>query len=242
MSWAEIKRAINSNLAKPLDTYIGEVHASLTSLGNTIWGNVQHWTSTRASYIDHLYSQFANRGGYLDTNVSTRQSEANAVARYNNLYNRMTAMQPSLNGQGATAYSGSTTMNSEFVTAAKFIAPVSGLYKMVAVSGASSTGGIFLRPRYGYNDLGIDSYGGEGALYAKNAVNTSTYLTVNGSGGNPGGSDRIAMASWEAIGIHTTGTSENYFYCNAGEPVLIAWHAKLNRTSLSSIVITYQPR
>lgn len=234
MSWAEIKKALNTNLAVPLNTLITNSKTEILNL----------WNTTRASYLDHLYGQYANRGGYLDTTISSRQSEANAAARYNNLYVRMTPALASLTGEGANVYVGSTTnSSSQWVCIAKFIAPVSGVYKITTNYGGSSSKTMLFIPRRQGTPVSDSMFAGPGGAYTMNTVNTAMVVGTNSSGDVDGAvTEAKALPVVDIIGLHRANPSVNYFYCDAGEPVVIGSRGGTNPGPFSSIVISYQPR
>ena len=91
MSWSEIKKAINSNLAKPLDTYIGELFTSLKNSNNNIYGVL-----TNSTYGNSAIRNILKNGSIVPTRFSPRKTLTKTVSA--------TETFLSISGSGALQY------------------------------------------------------------------------------------------------------------------------------------------
>lgn len=216
------------------------------------------WTSTRAGYVDNIQS-------YTATNNS-----ANSSGTLSQKLSYLIAQrQASQTGEGTTVYSGSitsATYKDRYICIAKFVAPVSGIYKVTVTSNSQNySESIDVRKivsetvaycydatNTSYSYVGVKSID-QNASYDASSVNSVSYVsktdtsTVNWSSYIV---DRgaVLFALMPCIGTIKTSTSEAVtktfsMYCNAGEQVQLVEYCNQSRSYyIHSVSITYQGR
>lgn len=266
----------------------GSVFAKLNKLISDVTTHMGRWTATRAGYIDTINTNAAsaktaatNAQNYTVTNNTANktgilsQKIAYVISLLENTTYGLNALKkattnsdgvkPSLTGTGTTIYSSTTTLSGniyaiDMIIIAKFIAPVSGMYRITMndTSGARNylwksgftspisitNGSNYIScgrydPYYIYNKVSV----GENSNYGYmcfSANNSALAYTINDN--NYG--DLFSCAKY----IGYTTTSINNFYCLAGEPVVIAIGGYGGSGSgysvynISNVVVTYQTR
>ena len=166
--------------------------------------------------------------------------------------------EASLNGIGATVYEklSADVINNSYVTIAKFIAPIDGIYKFKAeiknLSGL--TVGVTIGKPQDFSiavDASKDSITYVSSLaYSGSTVGKAYYLTQissTGSFSSAGTKAQLTRNSTiifnEFMSPETTKNANVNFYCKAGEQVIL-WGGTGNSTQVqfSDVQITYQPK
>lgn len=249
--WDVVKKALNSNLGKPLNTLITEVTEEIkTKIGNagdtggavgagsvlgklnkvitdTQTNNTANSAGTLSQKLQWLINTWnGTKAGYIDASVNSRQSEANAASRYNALSARLDSVKPSSTGVGVTVFSGSSRVQmstTTLATLAKFVAPVTGYYQVNLTSGSN----------YAFRALKTSPYANGmyvseqwiapdvGEVYRTNSVGAQFNVPTEGFGNT---NSLGAMKFLQAMGKGAStngGVTTTGMFCVAGEPVCI---------------------
>lgn len=249
--WAEIKKAINSTLGT----------SSFKSLDSLISDNIE---SAKNNLSSTLSTNITNAQNNVNTNVNTIKTYTatnNTASATGILSQKMsyliTQRRASLTGVGETVFtydlpsqSSNPAANSPYVIA-KFIAPVAGRYKVTASGGfyrplfkTTISRGLTVSRYYDGSKVARCTSGGIDPcyMYSQASIGTcySKWIDVSWD---------LNMTTNACIFesptmIITSFRTEAYFYCEAGEPVVL-FVCEPNKSgttnySESTITVTYQ--
>ena len=216
------------------------------------------WTAARAGYLDNIRSYTITNNSASSTGVLSQK-----------LSYLISQRQASQTGTGTTVYSGSitsATYSDRYICIAKFVAPVSGVYKVTVTSNAQSYSSnievrkiITATASYCYNATSNNySYVGgrtidQNASYDASSVNSASYVSKTDSSSVSWGdyiSDRGSTLFYlmPCIGTIQTSTSATVsktfsMYCTAGEQVqLVEYYSGSKSYYIHSVTVTYQGR
>lgn len=234
--------SLSQKMAYIISTLIGVTNATGgTTTAGTVMAKLNalltSWTSTRAGYIDTIKTNT----DYLKTQ-----------------------RQASLTGVGTTVFSGApfptgSVSSSLYFPAvlAKFIAPISGVYRFSVTGFYCDTIIKFGRSYSSY------SYGGAGVCAYSNNVNpfmvydmcsvgeilsfTPTMQTTGTSGflyNNYPDNNKVLGSCYTILGEFTASSDYMDFYCEAGEPVVLCsmkFSTNSGQRICETATVTYQP-
>ena len=216
------------------------------------------WTAARAGYLDNIRSYTVTNNSASSTGVLSQK-----------LSYFISQRQASQTGTGITVYSGSitsATYSDRYICIAKFVAPVSGVYKVTVTANAQSYSSnievrkiITATASYCYNATSNNySYVGgrtidQNASYDASSVNSVSYASKTDSSSVSWGeyiSDRGSTLFYlmPCIGMIQTSTSATVsktfsMYCTAGEQVqLVEYYSGSRSYYIHSVTVTYQGR
>ena len=260
---ANASGTLSQKISYIISTLIGSANATGgSSTAGTVMGKLNallsSWTSTRAGYVDNIRSYTVTNNTASSTGVLSQK-----------LSYLISQREASLTGTGVTVYTGSITTytySDRYICIAKFVAPVTGVYKVTLTANAQSYSvPIDVRKivsavaSYCYNATNTSySYVGARAIdqnlsYDSSSVNSVSYVsktdtsTVNWSAYIVDrGSDLFSLMP--SIGVIRTSTSEAVtktfsMYCTAGEQVqLVEYYSGSKTCYIHSVSVTYQGR
>lgn len=254
---------LSQKISYIISTLIGSANATGGSAtAGTVMGKLNallsSWTSTRAGYVDNIRSYTVTNNTASSTGILSQK-----------LSYLISQRQASLTGTGTTVYSGSitaATYSDRYICIAKFVAPVSGVYKVTVTANAQSYSApidvrkiISVTASYCYNATSTSySYVGartidQNVSYDVSSVNSVSYVNKTDSAttywsgyiADRGGTLFNLMPS---IGTVYTSTSEAVtktfsMYCTAGEQVqLVEYYSGSKSYYIHSVNVTYQGR
>ena len=260
---ADSSGPLSQKLSYIISTLIGSANATGGSAtAGTVMGKLNallsSWTAARAGYLDNIRSYTITGNSASSTGVLSQ-----------NLSNLLSQRQASQTGTGITVYSGSitsATYSDRYICIAKFVAPVSGVYKVTVTSNAQSYSSnievrkiITATASYCYNATSnyISYVGGrtieQNASYDASSVNSASYVSKTDSSSVSWGdyiSDRGSTLFYlmPCIGTIQTSTSATVsktfsMYCTAGEQVqLVEYYSGSKSYYIHSVNVTYQGR
>ena len=250
---------LSQKLSYIISTLIGSANATGGSAtAGTVMGKLNallsSWTAARAGYLDNIRSYTITNNSASSTGVLSQK-----------LSYLISQRQASQTGTGITVYSGSitsATYSDRYICIAKFVAPVSGVYKVTVTSNAQSYSSnievrkiITATASYCYNATSNNySYVGgrtidQNASYDASSVNSASYVSKTDSSSVSWGdyiSDR--GSTLPCIGTIQTSTSATVsktfsMYCTAGEQVqLVEYYSGSKSYYIHSVNVTYQGR
>lgn len=254
---------LSQKISYIISTLIGSANATGGSAtAGTVMGKLNallsSWTSTRAGYVDNICSYTVTNNTASSTGILSQKLSYLIFQR-----------EASLAGTGTTVYSGSITTptySDRYICIAKFVAPVSGVYKVTVTANAQSySANIEVRKiitatvSYCYNATNTSySYVGartvdQNAFYDASSVNSVSYASKNDSSSVYWGdyiSDRGSTLFYlmPCIGTIQTSTSATVsktfsMYCTAGEQVQLVEYCSGSRSYyIHSVTVKYQGR
>lgn len=192
------------------------------------------------------------------TDVGGSNTAGSVMGKLNTVINQ-NAREVSLTGEGATVYENEPehTVTATFEVLAKFIAPVTGLYKITGV--VSNPGTNFVQLRVGKpiaNNVTFKAtedsttyFNNASMSYPATVVGAKYYLPKTYGKSITSTTDQAEILKNSDLVFYTDllkGASKNMeslFYCYAGERVIL-WICDVTETAFvtSNIKITYQPR
>ena len=182
---------LSQKLSYIISTLIGSANATGGSAtAGTVMGKLNallsSWTAARAGYLDNIRSYTITNNSASSTGVLSQK-----------LSYLISQRQASQTGTGITVYSGSitsATYSDRYICIAKFVAPVSGVYKVTVTSNAQSYSSnievrkiITATASYCYNATSNNySYVGgrtidQNASYDASSVNSASYVSKTDS-------------------------------------------------------------
>ena len=254
---------LSQKLSYIISTLIGSANATGGSAtAGTVMSKLNallsSWTAARAGYLDNIRSYTITNNSASSTGVLSQK-----------LSYLISQRQASQTGTGTTVYSGSitsATYSDRYICIAKFVAPVSGVYKVTVTSNAQSYSSnievrkiITATASYCYNATSNNySYVGgrtidQNASYDASSVNSASYVSKTDSSSVSWGdyiSDRGSTLFYlmPCIGTIQTSTSATVsktfsMYCTAGEQVqLVEYYYGSKSYYIHSVTVTYQGR
>ena len=234
---ANASGTISQKLSYLIDTLIGSSNATggsatpgtVMSKLNALFSS---WTAVRAGYLDNIRSYTITNNSASSTGVLSQK-----------LSYLISQRQASQTGTGTTVYSGSitsATYSDRYICIAKFVAPVSGVYKVTVTSNAQSySSNIEVRKiitatasycdnatNNNYSYVGVRTID-QNASYDASSVNSASYVSKTDTSSVSWGdyiSDRGSTIFYlmPCIGTIQTSTSATIsktfsMYCTAGE-------------------------
>ena len=254
---------LSQKLSYIISTLIGSANATGGSAtAGTVMSKLNallsSWTGTRAGYLDNIRSYTVTNNSASSTGILSQK-----------LSYLISQRQASQTGTGVTVFNGSITTptySDRYICIAKFVAPVSGVYKVTVTSNAQSYSTnievrkiITATASYCYNATSTStSYVGartvdQNASYDASSVNSVSYASKNDSSSVSWGeyiSDRGSTLFYlmPCIGTIQTSTSATVsktfsMYCTAGEQVqLVEYYSGSKSYYIHSVTVTYQGR
>lgn len=254
---------LSQKLSYIISTLIGSENASGgSSTAGTVMAKlnalISSWTSTRAGYVDNIRSYTVTDNSASSTGVLSQK-----------LSYLISQRQASQTGTGITVFTTSITTptySDRYICIAKFVAPVSGVYKVTVTANAQSYSAnievrkiITVTASYCYNATSNNySYVGgrtidQNASYDVSSVNSASYVSKTDSSSVSWGdyiSDRGSTLFYlmPCIGTIQTSTSATVsktfsMYCTAGEQVqLVEYYSGSKSYYIHSVTVTYQGR
>lgn len=203
---AAVKKFVNSNLTVPLNLLID---------------------NTRIIITDHITESIST----LTTKVNALQTESNALTRYNNTISAVNGGKASLTGEGKTIFTYSGTINVGSI-AAKFVAPVDGLYKLTTTN--SNTGACKI-----YKMLGESCFAKVGSSSSYEALPSLLYEAYST---DSVGSGSYNISETPSAYVMSSSAGSAFFYARAGEPVILFVSYDSSANLKGTITVTYQQR
>ena len=256
---ANASGTLSQKISYIISTLIGSANATGGSAtAGTVMSKLNallsSWTAARAGYLDNIRSYTVINNSASSTGVLSQK-----------LIYLISQRQASQTGTGTTVYSGSitsATYSDRYICIAKFVAPVSGVYKVTVTSNAQSYSSnievrkiITATASYCYNATSNNySYVGgrtidQNASYDASSVNSASYVSKTDSSSVSWGdyiSDRGSTLFYlmPCIGTIQTSTSATFsMYCTAGEQVqLVEYYSGSKSYYIHSVTVTYQGR
>lgn len=216
------------------------------------------WTAARAGYLDNIRSYTITNNSASSTGVLSQK-----------LSYLISQRQASQTGTGTTIFTTSITSptySDRYICIAKFVAPVSGIYKVTVTANAQGYSSnidvkkiITATASYCYNATNTNySYVGgrtidQNASYDASSVNSVSYVSKTDSS-SLAWSDYISdrgstlFSLMPSIGTIQTSTSAAVsktfsMYCTAGEQVQLVEYCSGSRSYyIHSVNVTYQGR
>ena len=254
---------LSQKLSYIISTLIGSANATGGSAtAGTVMSKLNallsSWTGTRAGYLDNIRSYTVTNNSASSTGILSQK-----------LSYLISQRQASQTGTGTTVYTGSITTptySDRYICIAKFVAPVSGVYKVTVTANAQSYSAnievrkiITATASYCYNATSNNySYVGgrtidQNASYDVSSVNSASYVSKTDSSSVSWGdyiSDRGSTLFYlmPCIGMIQTSTSATVsktfsMYCTAGEQVqLVEYYSGSKSYYIHSVTVTYQGR
>lgn len=254
---------LSQKLSYIISTLIGSANATGGSAtAGTVMSKLNallsSWTGTRAGYLDNIRSYTVTNNSASSTGILSQK-----------LSYLISQRQASQTGTGVTVFNGSITTptySDRYICIAKFVAPVSGVYKVTVTANAQSYSTnievrkiITATASYCYNATSTStSYVGartvdQNASYDASSVNSVSYASKNDSSSVSWGeyiSDRGSTLFYlmPCIGTIQTSTSATVsktfsMYCTAGEQVqLVEYYSGSKSYYIHSVTVTYQGR
>lgn len=232
MGIAEIIKYVNSNRSKPLNILIDEVKSGVTTItnvanainNNTTINNAANSNgilSQKLSWIINIWNE--TKASYLDTTISSRQSEYNAKTRYDSIIESIIdnarSTKPSIGSSNTLIYEytwpNGLTDSMGYYVIGKFLPPVDGVYTVYITK--KNNGYAYpidiVYPIYDYGKQLLWTNAVHGALYDATSDENSqlcckTIFTT----------PSILSGKW--------GTQ---FYCRMGQPQTILAHSNEKR-------------
>lgn len=254
---------LSQKISYVISTLIGSANATGGSAtAGTVMSKLNallsSWTGTRAGYLDNIRSYTVTNNTASSTGVLSQK-----------LSYIISQREASLTGTGVTVYTGNITTytySDRYICIAKFVAPVSGIYKVTLTANAQSySAPIDVRKivstvaSYCYDATNTSySYVGARAVdqnlsYDSSSVNSVSYVSKTNSSSLTW-SDYIAdrgstlFSLMPSIGTIQTSTSAAVsktfsMYCTAGEQVqLVEYYSGSKSYYIHSVTVTYQGR
>lgn len=260
---ANASGTLSQKISYIISTLIGSVNATGGSAtAGTVMSKLNallsSWTAARAGYLDNIRSYTITNNSASSTGVLSQK-----------LSYLISQRQASQTGTGTTVYSGSitsATYSDRYICIAKFVASVSGVYKVTVTSNAQSYSSnievrkiITATASYCYNATNNNySYVGgrtidQNASYDASSVNSASYVSKTDSSSVSWGdyiSDRGSTLFYlmPCIGTIQTSTSATVsktfsMYCTAREQVqLVEYYSGSKSYYIHSVNVTYQGR
>ena len=258
----------SANAGGTISQKLSYLISSLIGTANASGGSAT--AGTVMSKLNALLSSWtAARAGYLRSYTITNNSASSTGILSQKLSYLISQRQASQTGTGTTVYSGSitsATYSDRYICIAKFVAPVSGVYKVTVTSNAQSYSSnievrkiITATASYCYNATSNNySYVGgrtidQNASYDASSVNSASYVSKTDSSSVSWGdyiSDRGSTLFYlmPCIGTIQTSTSATVsktfsMYCTAGEQVqLVEDYSGSKSYYIHFVTVTYQGR
>ena len=260
---ANASGTISQKLSYLISTLIGTANASGGSAtAGTVMSKLNallsSWTAARAGYLDNIRSYTVTNNSASSTGMLSQK-----------LSYLISQRQASQTGTGTTIFTTSITAptySDRYICIAKFIAPVSGIYKVTVTANAQGYSSnidvkkiITATASYCYNATNTNySYAGgrtidQNASYDASSVNSVSYVSKTDSS-SLAWSDYISdrgstlfslMPSIGTIQTNTSATVSKTFsmHCTAGEQVQLVEYCSGSRSYyIHSVNITYQGR
>ena len=260
---ANASGTISQKLSYLISSLIGTANASGGSAAaGTVMSKLNallsSWTAARAGYLDNIRSYTITNNSASSTGVLSQK-----------LSYLISQRQASQTGTGTTIFTTSITAptySDRYICIAKFVAPVSGIYKVTVTANAQGYSSnidvkkiITATASYCYNATNTNySYVGgrtidQNASYDASSVNSVSYVSKTDSS-SLAWSDYIAdrgstlfslMPSLGTIQTSTSAAVSKTFsmYCMAGEQVQLVEYCSGSRSYyIHSVNVTYQGR
>ena len=260
---ANASGTISQKLSYLISTLIGTANASGGSAtAGTVMSKLNallsSWTAARAGYLDNIRSYTVTNNSASSTGVLSQK-----------LSYLISQRQASQTGMGTTIFTTSITSptySDRYICIAKFVAPVSGIYKVTVTANAQGYSSnidvkkiITATASYCYNATNTNySYAGgrtidQNASYDVSSVNSVSYVSKTDSS-SLAWSDYISdrgstlFSLMPSIGTIQTSTSTAVsktfsMYCTAGEQVQLVEYCSGSRSYyIHSVNVTYQGR
>ena len=260
---ANASGTISQKLSYLISTLIGTANASGGSAtAGTVMSKLNallsSWTAARAGYLDNIRSYTVTNNSASSTGMLSQK-----------LSYLISQRQASQTGTGTTIFTPSITAptySDRYICIAKFIAPVSGIYKVTVTANAQGYSSnidvkkiITATASYCYNATNTNySYAGgrtidQNASYDASSVNSVSYVSKTDSS-SLAWSDYISdrgstlfslMPSIGTIQTNTSAAVSKTFsmHCTAGEQVQLVEYCSGSRSYyIHSVNITYQGR
>ena len=260
---ANASGTISQKISYIISTLIGSVNATGGSAtAGTVMAKLNallsSWTGTRAGYLDNIRSYTVTNNSASSTGVLSQK-----------LSYLISQRQASQTGTETTIFTTSITSptySDRYICIAKFIAPVSGIYKVTVTANAQSYSAqidvrkiITATASYCYNATSNNySYVGgrtidQNASYDASSVNSASYVSKTDTSSVSWGdyiADRGSTLFYlmPCIGTIQTSTSATVsktfsMYCTAGEQVqLVEYYSGSKSYYIHSVNVTYQGR
>ena len=260
---ANASGTISQKLSYLIGTLIGSSNATGGSAtAGTVMSKLNallsSWTAARAGYLDNIRSYTITNNSACSTGVLSQK-----------LSYLISQRQASQTGTGTTIFTTSITSptySDRYICIAKFVAPVSGIYKVTVTANAQGYSSnidvkkiITATASYCYNATNTNySYVGgrtidQNASYDASSVNSVSYVSKTDSS-SLAWSDYISdrgstlFSLMPSIGTIQTSTSAAVsktfsMYCTAGEQVQLVEYCSGSRSYyIHSVNVTYQGR
>lgn len=260
---ANASGTISQKLSYLISSLIGIANASGGSAtAGTVMSKLNallsSWTAARAGYLDNIRSYTITNNSASSTGVLSQK-----------LSYLISQRQASQTGTGTTIFTTSITAptySDRYICIAKFVAPVSGIYKVTVTANAQGYSSnidvkkiITATASYCYNATNTNySYAGgrtidQNASYDASSVNSVSYVSKTDSS-SLAWSDYISdrgstlFSLMPSIGTIQTSTSAAVsktfsMYCTAGEQVQLVEYCSGSRSYyIHSVNVTYQGR
>lgn len=260
---ANVSGTISQKLSYLIGTLIGSSNATGGSAtAGTVMSKLNallsSWTAARAGYLDNIRSYTITNNSASSTGVLSQK-----------LSYLISQRQASQTGTGTTIFTTSITSptySDRYICIAKFVAPVSGIYKVTVTANAQGYSSnidvkkiITATASYCYNATNTNySYVGgrtidQNASYDASSVNSVSYVSKTDSS-SLAWSDYISdrgstlFSLMPSIGTIQTSTSAAVsktfsMYCTAGEQVQLVEYCSGSRSYyIHSVNVTYQGR
>ena len=260
---ANASGTISQKLSYLISSLIGTANASGGSAtAGTVMSKLNallsSWTAARAGYLDNIRSYTVTNNSASSTGVLSQK-----------LSYLISQRQASQTGMGTTIFTTSITSptySDRYICIAKFVAPVSGIYKVTVTANAQGYSSnidvkkiITATASYCYNATNTNySYAGgrtidQNASYDVSSVNSVSYVSKTDSS-SLAWSDYISdrgstlFSLMPSIGTIQTSTSTAVsktfsMYCTAGEQVQLVEYCSGSRSYyIHSVNVTYQGR
>lgn len=263
--WGEIKKALNSTLGttsfKSLDTIITEARTSLTNSINTAnsTANIAK-SNTDTNNAASKTGILSQKSSYI---ISLLENSVYGLSALRTIVG--SGIKPSLTGVGLVAYNASGNYSisiDSYICVAKFIAPVSGIYKVTLIAnGQSNSNGIFIKKIITTTLSHTISDGkkieaiaiSQEASYDVSAVGSASYPYITDTygswntrfGSNTSGCSKLIDAMPNIAYLVTNPSMRSALvtmYCEQGEPVQLVATGKSNNLYLNTVTITYEGR
>lgn len=260
---ANASGTLSQKISYIISTLIGSVNATGGSAtAGTVMSKLNallsSWTAARAGYLDNIRSYTITNNSASSTGVLSQK-----------LSYLISQRQASQTGTGITIFTTSITSptySDRYICIAKFVAPVSGVYKVTVTSNAQSYSSnievrkiIIATASYCYNATSNNySYVGgrtidQNASYDASSVNSASYVSKTDTSSVSWGdyiSDRGSTLFYlmPCIGTIQTSTSAAVsktfsMHCTAGEQVQLVEYCSGSKSYyIHSVTVTYQGR
>jgi len=259
---ANASGTLSQKLTYIISTLIGATGATGgTATAGTIMSKLNalltSWTSARAGYVDTI-----------NTNTATNNTASSTGLLSQKLSYLISQRTASLTGVGATVFSAvpfpasfSWTDNTKPAILAKFIAPVSGMYtftfnlssqrhivkfgrgKNVNFASSGNSYANDIDPFYAYNNVSVGAVAISAPIVIRTAASFSASLSTAFQNSLYDDLKYALGAGYSILGIYPSGGASCNFYCEAGEPVILAavGTGGTSPFAVTSAVVTYQP-